>query len=182
MMYAWILKVMLALQPDAPWLDTYAETALAVDEEARARPFYEGEHGAERTAMDMVALFWFESRFKQDAIDRAHSSVCLGQIDLSNLPTPEGWKRADLQTDVVKCVRTAARMMKKSHAVCASFVRNVAPGYLLAWYAGGGPTCARSEDAARKSSARVYLGVRLFERYPFRLVALNPSSSAGTVR
>jgi hypothetical protein len=169
----WVLGLMLATQPTAPWSDTYAATAEAIADEANAHPL---AGGPAHTAALLVAVAWYESTFKPDAsgdcTDGGSSvacsapravphSFCLMQIHESNL-RGLGTTRAEVMTDVRACVRAGLRMITESLRVC----RSAPARERLRWYAGGGPVCTATEDAKRKSAHRMALTEKLLRDHP----------------
>jgi len=161
-MAAWILSLMLFLQPAAPWLDTYPSTARAIDRAAHAFPVYEGEDGVSRTAAELVAIAWYESRFNPRAVaEDGSGTVCLGQIDVRGL----GVAAEALLESVDNCVEAMLARVRESHRVCA--LRGRGPLERLGQYTGGGGECDRGLRAAR---ARAKTAEWLVRRYPVRWV------------
>lgn len=164
---------MIAVQPTAPWRDTYETTAIAIASNARISPLFEGKHGVEKTAALLVSLAWFESHLKPDA-EGDHrclrfdgkkcvqkgpaTSFCLLQVSESNFAAM-GVKRADVQSDINVCVRTGLRLAHVSFGVC----RSLPLEDRLRHYAGGGDGCPTNEDAAKKSKHRFNKGRWIFE-------------------
>jgi hypothetical protein len=159
-MVAWILVLMLALQPRAPWRDSYEETAKAianvVTEEA---PLFAGAEAKERTAALLVALAWAESRFDPKAVGDHGRSVGLYQIFSANLPTSEGFKREDILGNPTNATRVALRMLRQSMNVCGK--RPIEER--LGWYASGNAQCAKGLPESR---FRVGLGQRIYREHP----------------
>src|SRR4029078_2466352 len=63
---AWVVGLMVALEPSAPWRGTYEKTAEAIARVSESDPLFE-DKGEERTAAMLVALAWYDSRFKSNA-------------------------------------------------------------------------------------------------------------------
>jgi hypothetical protein len=161
-MVAWILTMMVALQGAAPWLDTYPTTARAIDRAAHAFPVYEGEDGPARTAAELVAIAWYESRFNPRAVaEDGSGTVCLGQIDVRGL----GVAAEALLESVNDCVEAMLARIRESHRVCA--LRGRERVERLGQYTGGGGACDRGLRAAR---ARAKLADWLVTRWPVRWV------------
>ncbi|MFO0662430.1 MAG: transglycosylase SLT domain-containing protein [Polyangiaceae bacterium] len=159
-MIAWILSLMIALQPQAPWRDSYEETARAiatvVEEEP---PFFRGVDAKHRTAALLVSLAWAESRFDPKAVGDHGRSVGLYQIFHANLPTKEGFGKADILGNALAATRVAHRMIRESMNVCAqSKVEE-----RLAWYASGDSTC---HFGAAASKFRYGTAMRVFREHP----------------
>lgn len=151
-MLAWILVLMVALQPEAPWIATYTGTARAIAEAAEREPIFDGDDGPERTAALLVALAWFESRFQADAIGDASQSFGLYQISRVHAPALELVEPIDATTH-------ALRLLRQSMAICAK--RPMVER--LGWYAAGGPGCDHAHD---KSRHRMQLAQRLLREHP----------------
>jgi len=164
---AWILAAMIALQPAAPWRDTYEATAETLAMVALDAPLFAGDEGPRKTASWFVAVAWFESRFdakakgdctKKDAKGACLSpanSLCLFQIGISNLASL-GLTAEEILSDPETCTRAARRMMKTSMAVC----RGRPTDDLLGHYASGGGECG----GLRESRHRVALARWVFDR------------------
>lgn len=174
---SWVLSLMLAVQPSAPWRATYESTAEAIAWEASASPAYGDEY---RTAAVLVSLAWFESTLQPDArgdctLHGAPSSCavagavphsfCLMQIHESNLAGLHT-TRAEVQSDVRACVRAGLSLVHTSLRVC----RAAPVEERLRWYAGGGAACPENDDARRKAKHR-FLRARA-------LLAANPPPKA----
>jgi hypothetical protein len=149
-MIQWILFVMLMLQPNAPWKDTYAETAKAIAEVSHTNPLFEGEKGEQKTAALFVSLAWYESRFNPKAIGDHGKSFGLyqqqghGEISDSRVAT-----------------EVAYNQIKTSFRVC-----NGKPiEDRLGWYAAGGPTC---DYGLRESRHRMLKAFWLVGKFPFK--------------
>lgn len=159
-MIAWILSLMIALQPAAPWRDTYEDTAKAiasvVNEEA---PLFAGKDGREKSAALLVALAWAESRFDPKAVGDHGRSVGLYQIFHTNLPTAEGFGRAEILGNALNATKVAHRMLKQSMRVCGK--RPVEER--LGWYASGDAACSKGLSESR---FRVGLALKAYRAHP----------------
>jgi Transglycosylase SLT domain len=159
-MHLWILSLMLGLQPRAPWLASYEDTAKAIATVVTAEvPLFTGERGREKTAALMVALAWAESRFNPGAVGDHGLSVGLYQMSSANLPSPEGYRRADLLGHPIASSEVALHMLRQSFAVCAARPLNER----VAWYASGDSYCQRGQSESRY---RMGLAMRAFTKYP----------------
>ncbi len=79
-MAAWVLSLLIFLQPDAPWRASYEETARAIAEATeRAEPLVPGPDGRARTAALLVAVAYHESRFDPKAVGDGGRSFGLFQ-------------------------------------------------------------------------------------------------------
>jgi hypothetical protein len=143
----WILTLMLALVPHAKYEGTFTTTAAAINRAAHEEPLYAGEDGPARTAAQLVALAWFESRFDPQAVGDHGASLGLFQIGVSNLPAL-GMKREDL-FDPDKAAHAAIKMMRASFVMCSVRPKEER----LAHYAAGGPDCARGRKESRHRTA-----------------------------
>jgi hypothetical protein len=153
MLASWVMTLMLVLQPQAPWSDSFAATASAIDQVVREeRPLFGDDNEARaKTAALLVALAWAESRFKPNAIGRG---------GVRGLYQVGG--HGD-QSDPVRATRVALELIRESFRLCAA--RPVSER--LAVYAGGGVSCNRaSTDALSKSRWRVTKGLSLFMQHP----------------
>lgn len=148
-MTAWILALMVAMQPTAPWRSTYDDTAKAIAQVvAEQEPLFAGELGREKTAAVLVSLAWFESTFKPGAVGDKGASHGLYQVQ----------GHGDL-TDPIDATRAALGMVRASFRVCRAQPVNE----WLGWYAGGGPDCTRG---LRESRHRMARAIWLVKRYP----------------
>jgi hypothetical protein len=138
-MIDWVLAMLFTLQPEAPWTDTYFETAQAIVDASEESPLFKGEDGPQRTAAVLVSLAWFESRFDQEALGDHGRSCGLFQIQ----PRTSGKTCEELQ-DADTAAREAIRLIRESFRVCARRPFSER----LAWYAGGG-SCSRGLRASR---------------------------------
>ncbi len=170
---AWVLSLLNATEPNAPWKDTYPATADEFARVANAEPLFAGDDGAAKTAALFVSVSWFESRHKPDA-EGDHTclardaagkctkkgeprSFCLGQIGASNFAAL-GVTRASIQSSVSVCVGAMHEMLKRSLRVCAAHPLNDR----LSWYATGGADCR----PVRESTHRVRKAMWLLGAYP----------------
>jgi hypothetical protein len=177
---AWLLSLMTELEPGATYKETYPTTAAAFARAAERNPLPGLD--ATRTATMLVAVAWFEGRFQVDAKgdctkgnfsvpckdsngkptpDAVPHSFCTMQINESNLRGYETTK-AEILSDVDRCVTIGLRIMRESFRVCA---RMKLP-WKLSWYASGGGVCSDKPDPVEKSRHRVELGERLAKKAP----------------
>jgi hypothetical protein len=162
-MVAWVLSLMVALQARAPWRETYEDTAKAIVDIVEAEePLFSGAQGREKSAAVLVALAWAESRFDPKAVGDHGRSVGLYQIFGPNLPTPEGFGRADILGHPGNASRVALRMIRASMAVCSKFPLLDR----LGWYAAG--DCQRGASASR---FRLGLAMKVMASHPVPKVA-----------
>lgn len=155
MLAGWILSLMIALQPEAPWRDTYEATASAIDEAVHAQPslFTDDEEGRAKTAAVLVALAWAESTFKPNAVGRG------GVRGLFQIAARGGREAFDPR----RASEMALELARESFRLCAG--RPV--GERLAVYAAGGSSCKSPPGAAlAKSRYRVMKGLSLFKAHP----------------
>jgi hypothetical protein len=157
MIAAWVLSLMVILQPAAPWRDTYPATAEAIGRVATESPLYEGEDAPVRTAALLVSLAWHESRFNVGARDQTGGhAIGLYQIEPSNIPKD---LRALVLRDPLVATRQARILIAMSFRICKG--KEKPP---LAWYAKGGNGC--DVRGRKESDARLWLARRLIRDYP----------------
>lgn len=131
-MSAWILSLLIALQPVAPWRASYENTAKEIAQgiEESKPLFSEPRKGAAL----LISLAWFESRFDVNAIGDHGKSF--GLYQQQGLGPINGAKR---QTVI------AIEQIRKSMRICA----NRPLVEMLGWYAAGGPNCDRGLRESR---------------------------------
>lgn len=129
-----ILTIMVALQPSAPWRDSYEKTAIGIYEGAQAEPIFSGEYGIQRTIALDIAIAWFESRFNPQAVGDKGKSWGLYQV--------QGHGQSD---DVKTQTIIANKMVLQSFRVCKSKPLDER----LGWYAAGGNDCERGLRESR---------------------------------
>ena len=144
---AWIVSLMIGLQPTAPWGDSYESTARGIYEGAKVEPIFQGESGLRRTIALDVALSWFESRFDPNAVGDGGKSRGLYQIQFSG----------ESESVTHQTIR-ANRMIRESFRVC--WARPLEER--LGWYASGGPNCSR-EGGLKASRHRMMKAKKLGE-------------------
>ena len=159
-MAKWILKLMQLLVAHAPWDATFPETAAAIDEIAHEAPLYEGEDGPARTAAELVALSYYESKFDPRAVGGDGTSFGLAQVHISNLHDL-GLTHKEELFDPETNLRAAMQLLKISHRLCRA--RPLADR--LANYASGGPTCSVPEGLTA-SRRRMKLAFDLLRKHP----------------
>lgn len=151
-MSAWILSLMLLLQPakSTPWAATYEATAQAIASASVQSPLFAGAHGAERTAALLTALAWFESRFDVHASgDHNRSHGLFQQQGRGELGTAE------------EATKVAIEQIRVSFAACKGRPFEDS----LANYASGRGTCTNAGGLVA-SRHRVGLALRLFREHP----------------
>jgi membrane-bound lytic murein transglycosylase MltF len=144
----WILALMFALQPEAPWTDSYLETAQAIADVSERDSLFKGDDGPRRTAALLVSLAWFESRYDQEAIGDHGRSCGIHQVQPR---TSQRYTCEELQDPAVSA-KEAIRLIRISMRICHS----LAPEERLSWYTSG--SCNRG---ARESRNRLNLAARL---------------------
>jgi hypothetical protein len=159
-MAIWILSLMHLLVPQAPYADTFPATAAAIDKVAHEAPLYDDDDGIVRTAAELVALAYHESRFDPRAVAKDKSSLGLTQIDVSNL-TNLGLAKKEELFDAETNLRAALKLMRISHRIC----RRRPPEDGLANYASGGGTCTVPEGLIA-SRRRMKLAMDLLRKHP----------------
>jgi len=155
---AWILSVMLLIEPSAPWKATYESTAEAIATDVvNGKPLFKDDDGR-HTASVFISLGLFESHFKQDAEgDCTHTdpktgmcvvgskphSFCAFQVNESNFAYL-GVTKDSLLTDINVCTKAASKMIHKSFETCSGKDTKGEPlgaKDRLNWYAAGGRGC-----------------------------------------
>lgn len=148
---AWVVGLMMALEPSAPWRTTYEKTAEAIARAAEAEPLFE-EKGEERTAALLVSVAWYESHFKPNAKSSNGKWFCLYQIDKRYLSDPE-----KSLSDPEFCTRTAVKIIKNSFQQCDKHPENER----LSVYLSG--SC---DKAVKQSKYRMFLMGKLLREHP----------------
>jgi hypothetical protein len=154
----WVVSLMVALEPSAPWRPTFEKTAEAIARVAESEPLFE-DHGEERTAALLVAIAWYESRLKPNAKSANGQWFCLYQVDKRNLPDPQ--KALD---DPEVCTRAAIKIIRASLQKCGKSPYDDR----LAQFMSG--TCDRGLPDSRY---RMFLAGKLLRDHPV------PSSAGG---
>lgn len=149
-MTAWLLSIMLFLEPAPPWKASYEETAKAIVDGAKQVPLFDGPMAVERTIALDASLAWFESRFNPNAIGDHGKSRGLYQVQY--IGPDEG---------VTAQTVRANRMMLQSFKICSKRPLEER----LAWYASGGNGCDR-EGGIRASKHRMLKAFWLFRKFP----------------
>jgi hypothetical protein len=150
---AWVVGLMVALEPQAPWRPTFEKTAEAIARVAESDPLFDDkEKGEERTAALLVSIAWYESRLKPNAKSANGQWFCLYQVDKRHLPDPQ--KALD---DPEVCTRAAIKIIKGSLAKCASHPE----GERLAFFMSG--SCDRGLPDSRY---RTFLAAKLLREHP----------------
>ena len=151
MLSAWIVLLMVALQPDAPWIDSYTATSKAIAEQAEQDPIFTGAEGTERTAALLVSLAWFESRFDPDAMGDHGKAFGLYQVQAGGDRGPR------LLGDARAATESATWEIRRSFQAC----RRQPFEERLAFYASG--SCSKGIP---HSKHRIELAQRLLKTYP----------------
>jgi len=154
---AWVVSLLAALEPKAPWSGTYERTAEAIAKVAESDPLFD-EHGPERTASLLVALAWYESRLKPDAKSKDGRWYCLFQVERGQFSDP---KRA--LEDPELCTRVAVKMLRRSLETCKARL----PDERLAMFVSG--QCDRGGPESRY---RMFLAKKLLKEHPLPPEAL----------
>jgi Transglycosylase SLT domain len=160
-MAEWILRLMWLLVPNSGWENTYEKTAQAIDQVSHEYPLYDTNDKYIRTAAELVAVTYYESRFSPIAVneDFGGDSLGLGQINSSNLFTL-GLTRDDLFNQV-KNLRATVRLLAISHDTCHRWPLV----YQLSEYASGRGLCT-VPAALRDSKRKMELAQDLLSAYP----------------
>jgi hypothetical protein len=108
---AWIVGLMVALEPRSPWRATYERTAEAIARVAEEAPLFDGD--AARTAALLVSVAWHESRLRPDAKSANGRWLCLYQVDKRHVADP-----SKLLEDPEACTRAAMTILRASLTHC----------------------------------------------------------------
>jgi len=146
---AWVLALMVLLVPRAPWRASYETTAAGMAQGASEVPVFQGSWAVERTLALDVAVAFFESTFRVDAVGDHGAAKSLYQV--------HGAMPEDAHAATVE----ANRLMLQSFKAC----RALPLEERLAWYASGGADGCSSEAGRRASRHRVSLALRLYSRH-----------------
>jgi hypothetical protein len=153
MLTAWLLSLMLLLQPTAPWSGTNGATAAAIDQvvQEEASLFTDDLEGRQKTAAVLVSLAWFESTFKPNAVGGGGRFRGLYQIG----------GRGNL-SDPLTATRAALALVRPSFELCRARPLEER----LAYYAAGGVSCRDvSPEALAKSRYRISKAMWLVKRH-----------------
>jgi hypothetical protein len=148
----WVVGLLVALEPSAPWRPTYEKTAEAIARVAESEPLFD-DHGEERTAALLVGIAWYESRLKPNAKSKNGQWFCLYQVDKRHLPDPQ--KALD---DPEVCTRAAIKIIRASLQSCAKHPFDDR----LAQFMSG--SC---DKGVADSRYRMFLGTKLLKDHPF---------------
>jgi hypothetical protein len=148
----WVVSLLVALQPQAPWRPTYEKTAEAIAKAAESDPVFDTDHGDEKTAALLVAIAYHESRFKPDAKSANGQYYCLYQIDKRHLAEPD-----KALSDPEVCTLAALKIVRDSLAKCSKHPE----GDRLAIFMSG--SCDKGVDGSRY---RVFLAQKLIKDHP----------------
>jgi Transglycosylase SLT domain len=111
---SWVMGLLAALEPSAPWSNTYEKTAEAIARVSESEPLFAvDDNGEERTASLLVAIAWYESRLNPAARSKNGPWYCLYQLDKSYLPDAQ-----KSLSDQEMCTRAAVKILRKSLAMC----------------------------------------------------------------
>jgi hypothetical protein len=150
---AWVVGLMSALEPSAPYSNTFEKTAEAIARVAESEPLFPVEEkGEERTATLLVSIAWYESRLRQNAKSSNGKWFCLYQLGRNYLPDAE-----KSLTDPEMCTRAAVKVLRQSIQVCKSR----APDERLAFYMSG-----HCDRGGVESRYRMFLAKKLLKEHP----------------
>jgi hypothetical protein len=160
---SWVVGLLVALEPSAPWRATYEKTAEAIARVAESEPLFDN-NGEERTAALLVAVAWYESRLKPNAKSADGQFMCLYQIHKNHLSDPK--KALD---DPEVCTRAAIKILRTSLQMCSKRAENER----LAAYMSG--SC---DKGGVESKYRFFLAGKLMKEHPMPA----PAGGAGSAR
>lgn len=150
---SWVVGLLAALEPTAPWSSTYEKTAEAIARVSESEPLFDvDDHGEERTATLLVAIAWYESRLDPGARSKNGRWYCLYQLDKSYLPDAQ-----KALTDPEMCTRAAVKILRKSLSMCKARPQNER---LAAFMSG------RCDRGGAGSRYRMFLANKLLKEHP----------------
>lgn len=153
---SWVKSAMVTLVPRAPWAASYDEVAKAIADESNEHPVFSGDDGSRKTAALLVAIAYYESRFRPDAVGDHGRSLGLFQIQPATVSSESPFSL----TTPREAARVALKLVRTSFHVC----RSEALEEQLGWYAAGGNEC---KEAGRKKSVwRFHLAARILRAQP----------------
>lgn len=131
-----VLLWMLSLVPSSPWIDSYEETAQAIDDACE---------GDVRCGAVLTAIAYHESRFNPEAVGDRGQSVGVWQLSRSWRPEP----------GVDRHARLARGLVSRSFRICAARPMEER----LGWFAAGRDGCGRpASSRIRMNLAKRLLG------------------------
>ncbi|MDB4944374.1 MAG: hypothetical protein JWP97_3908 [Labilithrix sp.] len=161
---AWVVGLLVALEPSAPWRPTFEKTAEAIARVAESDPLFD-ERGEERTAALLVSIAWYESRLKPNARSKNGQWLCLYQVDKRHLPEPQ-----KALEDPELCTRAALKIIRASLQACT----RQRPDDRLAQFMSG--SCERGGTESRY---RMFLASKLLKDHP---VPVTPGGGTARAR
>jgi hypothetical protein len=162
---AWVVGLLAALEPTAPWSGTFEKTAEAIARVSESEPLFAvEEQGEERTATLLVAIAWYESRLRPTARSKNGKWFCLYQLGREWLPDAE-----KSLTDPEMCTRAAVKVLRQSLRACKARL----PDERLAFYMSG-----HCDKGGKESGYRMFLAKRLLKEHPMPL----PSGGSSVAR
>ena len=153
MLTGWILSLMVALQPEAPWKDTYPATAAAINQVVSAQPsiFTDDHEGRAKIASVLVALPGPSRHSSQPRLARTASAAFTRSAEKRDASDP------------LKASRVALDLVRESFRLCRA--RRVEER--LAVYAAGGTSCKDPPALAlSKSRFRIWKALVLVKQHP----------------
>ena len=161
---SWVVGLLAALEPTAPWSNTYGKTAEAIARVSESEPLFAvDDHGEERTATLLVAIAWYESRLKPSAKSKNGRWYCLYQLDRSYLPDAE-----KSLSDPEMCTRSAVKILRKSLEMCKA---RPLDERLAAFMSG------QCDRGGAESRYRMFLAKKLLKEHPLPPPAGGSSSA-----
>lgn len=149
-MVAWLLAIMIALQPVAPWRDTYEKSAMAIAQ-AAVEQSVKGDDNGSYTAVILVSLAWWESRFNPEAHNaKDPGGGSFGLFQASRVAIPNIFAQA----------RQAAAKVNQSFIGCSKLPLDKR----LSHYTTGGPVCFPT----RESTHRMNFAMKLLKEHPYQ--------------
>jgi hypothetical protein len=170
---SWAVSVMMTYSPPLPGEETQAEATQRYTQIAEAIvkvvtdpgfvPVVPGPNGRLESAKLALSIAKAESDFARDAdvgpclgkrcdVGRA---ACVMQLNVGAGKTPEGYTKADLFADRVKCIESGLNRARRSIGACRAEARE----HWLADYAGG--VCeSPAAQASSRRKMRMYETIR----------------------
>lgn len=161
---SWVVGLLAALEPNAPYRSTYEKTAEAIARVSESEPLFPvEEEGEERTATLLVSLAWYESRLRPDAKSKNGRWYCLYQLEKGWLPNAK-----QSLVDPEMCTRAAVKVIRQSMTTCKSRPLTERLAYF---------TSGRCDRGGVESRYRMFLASKLLKEHPLPLPAGGTSTA-----
>ena len=154
----YVQRIMEHLQPSAPWIMTYGETASAIAEAANTDPLWpHHEDGARKTAVLLATIAWYESRYHANAVHTDTDGT--SSFGLFQIKPPTANVNASLLQNPRNAAFVAIDLIRTSFEAC----KHEPLSRRLAWYTAGGG-CRKPGYST--SELRMNTALRLMKENP----------------